>query len=91
MAVSLFCFPSVGIIALAYLFLNESLTDTNHIMYFTAERLLLIINISCSLLLPSQTIIDYVVFIVLQAGLLYFSPLKSSCLLITFPYNAITM
>jgi hypothetical protein len=34
-------------------------------MYFTAERLLLIINISCSLLVPSQTIIDYVVFIVL--------------------------
>jgi hypothetical protein len=47
-------------------------------MYFTAERLLLIINISCYLFLPSQTIIDYVVFIVLQAGLLYFSPLSEN-------------
>jgi hypothetical protein len=27
MGESLFCFPSVGIIALAYLFPNESLTD----------------------------------------------------------------
>ena len=40
MGESSFCFPSVGIIALAYLFLNESLTDTKNILLTCHSRFL---------------------------------------------------